>query len=180
VAILENDLIRLRAPELSDLDLLYKWENNEEVWPISNTLTPFSRELLKKYLNNAHEDIFQARQLMLMIDVRKDNDLAVETIGAIDLFNFEPHHLRAGVGILIGDNEQRGKGYAGQALGILIDYAFKVLGLHQLYCNVFTNNETSLNLFKSKGFKIIAEKKDWIKLGDKWQNEYLMQLIWNS
>lgn len=175
--ILENDLIKLRAPEWTDLELLYTWENDVEVWPVSNTLAPFSKDVLKRYLNNAHEDIFQARQLRLMIDLKEGNDIPAETIGAIDLFNFEPYHLRAGVGILIGNKKLRGKGYASQALGILIDYTFITLGLHQLYCNVFTDNETSLKLFKNNGFKIIAEKKDWIRIGNKWHNEYLMQLI---
>jgi len=177
MALLENDIIKLRAPEPSDLDLLYNWENDEGVWYLSNTLTPFSRDVLKRYLDNAHQDIFQARQLRLMIDIKGNNDDHDKTIGAIDLFNFEPYHLRAGVGILIGDREIRGKGFGSQALELLVNYAFSYLGLHQLYCNIFVENDTSLKLFKSNGFKIIAEKKDWIREGSSWHSEYLLQLI---
>lgn len=177
MALLENDIIKLRAPEPGDLDLLYNWENDEGIWYLSNTLTPFSRDVLKRYLDNAHQDIYQASQLRLMIDIKENNENPINTIGAIDLFNFEPYHLRAGVGILIGDKEIRGKGFGSQALGLLIDYAFNFLGLHQLYCNIFVENNTSLKLFESNGFKIIAEKKDWIRHGSTWQSEYLLQLI---
>ena len=39
---LENDNIKLRAPELSDLDVLYKWENDDDLWHLSNTQLTFS------------------------------------------------------------------------------------------------------------------------------------------
>ncbi|MFC2117846.1 GNAT family N-acetyltransferase [Bacteroidota bacterium] len=175
--LLENDLIKLRAPELSDLELLYAWENDTEVWPASNTLAPFSKHVLRKYLDNAHEDIYQAKQLRLMIDIKGEDGISYKTIGAIDLFNFDPFHHRAGLGVLIGRKELRGKGFASQALKLVIDYAFGWLGLHQLYCNISHDNTISLKLFKTHGFEVIGEKKDWVYDGEKWHSEYLLQLI---
>ena len=51
--ILENRSISLRAPEPEDLDLLYLWENEPSIWHVSGTLTPFSRYILKQYLDHA-------------------------------------------------------------------------------------------------------------------------------
>ena len=46
MGLLENDKIKLRALEPDDLDLLFSVENSSDLWGISNTLTPFSRDLL--------------------------------------------------------------------------------------------------------------------------------------
>ncbi|MBE9468586.1 MAG: GNAT family N-acetyltransferase [Bacteroidetes bacterium] len=172
---LESKNIKLRALESSDIDLLYEWENNTDIWTISNTLNPFSKHILKQYLENSHLDIYQTKQLRLIIDL-KTNDINIP-IGTIDLFDFDPYHLRAGIGILIYSEENRKKGYATEALQSLIDYSFKHLGLHQLFCNIASDNMKSINLFTNVGFNIVGEKKDWIKANSKWINEYLLQLI---
>jgi len=69
---LENKTISLRAPEPEDLDLLYLWENNTEVWQISGTLVPFSRYVLKQYLENAGKDIYEMKQLRLIIQLNSN------------------------------------------------------------------------------------------------------------
>ena len=172
---LEGKNIKLRALESSDIDLLYEWENNTDIWTISNTLNPFSKHILKQYLENSHLDIYQTKQLRLIIDL-KSNDKNVP-VGTIDLFDFDPYHLRAGIGILIYSEKNRKKGYATEALQLLINYSFHYLGLHQLYCNIASDNMKSIKLFTKVGFIIVGEKKDWIKTPSKWINEYLLQLI---
>ncbi|MBN2347947.1 MAG: GNAT family N-acetyltransferase [Bacteroidales bacterium] len=171
--------IQLRALEPEDLDLLYKWENDTRIWTVSNTIAPFSRFVIKKYLENSHLDIYQTRQLRLMIDLYLSADKPV-TIGAIDLFDFDPFHNRAGVGILIAEYEYQGKGYASLALNELIEYAFSLLHLHQLYCNVLTDNKTSLKLFINHGFRKVGIKKEWIKTTGTYKDEYTLQLINNK
>ncbi|RLD63640.1 MAG: GNAT family N-acetyltransferase [Bacteroidetes bacterium] len=172
---LENKNIKLRALEASDLDLLYEWENNTDIWSISNTLSPFSKHILKQYLENSHLDIYQTKQLRLIIDLKKkENNIP---IGTIDLFDFDPFHLRAGIGILIYSEENRNKGYATEALELLINYSFNYLGLHQLYCNIASDNMKSIKLFTKAGYDIVGEKKDWIKSNKGWINEYILQII---
>jgi len=174
--ILEGNFVQLRAPEPEDLECLYKWENDTDIWQVSNTIAPFSRFVLKQYIESAHLDIYETRQVRFMIDLSNNIDPA-KTIGTIDLFDFDPYHNRAGIGILIGDNAERGKGFANDTLQTLIRYAFDVLKLHQLYCNISTENQQSLSLFKNNGFVIVGEKKDWLKGIDGWVGEYMLQLI---
>ncbi len=167
--------IKLRAIEPSDIDLIYSWENNPEVWDVSNTLIPFSRHTLEQYiLSTQNLDIYIGRQLRLMVDAY-END-SPKTVGSIDLFDFDPAHLRAGVGILI-DGKERQKGYATEALKELIVYASSILHLHQLYCNILSSNHFSLKIFQSLGFSIIGLKKEWLKLNNSWQDEYMLQLL---
>jgi diamine N-acetyltransferase len=173
VITLKNDTITLRAPEPEDLDFLYDWENDQRLWETGNTQTPLSRFILREYIKTSHQDIYHNRQLRLMICLNSD---LLKPIGAVDLFDFEPFHLRAGVGILL-KKEFQGKGLAKQTLALLLEYATFHLGLHQLYANVTENNEVSRHLFESLGFEKCSEKKHWTRVGAIWYNEILYQKI---
>jgi len=164
----------LRALEPDDTELLYKWENDMSVWHLSTTIAPFSRFAIEQYILNSG-DFYGNKQVRFMID-KADEPQEPEAIGAIDLFDFEPVHMRAGIGILILE-EYRGKGYASEALDMLIDYAFNTLQLHQVFCNISPENTESLNLFKSKGFEYIGTKKEWNRFRNTYHDESLFQLI---
>ena len=169
---LKGEKSNLRALEPEDLEFLYTIENNESFWEISHTQTPFSKYLLKQYLENAHLDIFEAKQLRLLIEEKSTK----RQIGLIDLFDFSPQHKRAGIGILIHPDFQK-NGFAFEALSILIDYAFKYLNVHQLYANITANNSKSISLFTKHKFKKVGIKKDWILSEGKFKDEILFQLI---
>jgi diamine N-acetyltransferase len=165
--------ISLRALEPEDLELLYDWENNISYWTLSNTVVPFSKYTLKRYLEDSHKNIYETGQVRLMIDHIPDNT----TIGTIDIFDFDPFHKRAGVGILIASEEHRRKGYATMALKCLIDYCFNTLMLHQLYCSILANNIESIDLFKKTGFVQSGIKKEWVRTSDGFLDEFIFQMI---
>jgi diamine N-acetyltransferase len=165
--------VKLRALEPEDLELLYNWENNNDYWIISNTVSPFSKYTLKRYIENSHKNIYETGQLRLMIDYIPEK----KTIGTIDIFDFDPYHKRAGIGILIANNEYRRKGLATMALTVLIDYCFKTLLVHQLFCSILENNCESIELFRKLGFSEIGKKKDWIRTSEGYLSEIMFQLI---
>jgi diamine N-acetyltransferase len=173
VKILENQSISLRAPEPEDLDLLYIWENESSIWQVSGTLTPFSRYILKQYLEHAGKDIYEVKQLRMIIQLKKNH----RPLGAVDLFDFDPQHHRAGLGILIADPSDRRKGYAREALETMISYCFEVLHLHQIYCNIAAGNNASIKLFQEAGFVECGKKKEWLFDGTGYEDELLLQLI---
>ncbi|MCD6332387.1 MAG: GNAT family N-acetyltransferase [Bacteroidales bacterium] len=166
--------VALRALEPEDEELLFRWENNPSVWRVSHTLTPISRHQIKEYLAHIHLDIFQTRQLRLVI-THTDNDQ--QPIGLIDLFDYDPFHQRAGVGILIAENKNRHRGFASEALELLVNYAFTSLMLYQLYASMTVDNPVSLQLFEKTGFKLIGTRKGWIRTFDGWMDEWYLQLI---
>lgn len=171
---LKGDQINLRALESEDLDFLYELENNTDIWEISGTLTPYSKHVLKLYLENAYRDIYDVKQLRLCICNKED-----KVVGLIDLFDFDPKNRRAGIGIVVLETGFRNKGIGGEAIDLLGKYAFNVLNLRQLYANVGENNEASLHLFKKFGFEIVGVKKDWILSEGIFKNEVLLQKINN-
>lgn len=170
--VLKGQHIHLRALEPEDLDFLEATENDASFWEISSTQVPFSRYLLEQYIANSHQDIYTAKQLRLII---ADNNTD-KPIGIIDLFDFNPQHKRAGIGVLIIKDYQQ-KGVASEALELLIQYSFSVLNVHQLYANITADNTNSLALFKKFQFTTVGTKKDWVYTNNEYKDEILLQLI---
>lgn len=98
------------------------------------------------------------------------------TIGSIDLFDFDPFHKRAGIGILI-DEPFRRKGFALEALSLLTEYCFHTLNLHQIYCTIGDDNSESIKLFAKAGFVQCGIKKEWLCRNGSWTDELIFQLI---
>ena len=168
---LKGDHIYLRALEPDDLNFIYELENNTAIWQISGTTTPYSKHVLKQYLDNAHRDIYDVKQLRLCICKGE------KALGLIDLFDFDPQNKRAGVGIVILEEKERNQGSGTEAIELLCDYGFTTLGLRQLFANVMEDNSASLYLFKKLGFEEVGIKKDWIFYNGKFTNEILFQKI---
>ncbi len=173
---LKGQNVSLRALEPTDLNFIYAIENNQDIWEISNTNTPYSKFLIQQYLENAHQDIYEAKQLRLVIC--KNNDF--NAIGLIDLFDFDPKNRRAGIGILIQNPEERHQKFGSEALDLLINYAFQDLNLHQLYANIGTENSPSVSLFSRFGFEKIGIKKQWLLVSGIYKDEAIYQLINNQ
>lgn len=169
---LANSFIALRAPEPEDLSVIYKWENDTSLWQYSSTIAPFSRYILKEYIASGGGDFYQTRQLRLMI-IDKQTDICV---GMVDLFDFDPFHRRAAVGILT-DSQWQQKGFAYEALKLMHEYAFGFLGIHALYAHVPICNVASNGLFHKAGYETKGILKDWIRIGQRYEDVAMMQLL---
>lgn len=168
--LLEGNHIKLRALEPEDLEYIYKWENNANIWRFGDTITPFSQYILKQYLKESYKDLFEAKQLRLMIISKSIN----KPVGTIDVFNFDPYHNRAGVGILIEDEQQQ-KGFAKEAIQLLCDYCLGFLHMNQLYCHITVDNEKSIRLFETCGFEESGTLKKWNKGIDSYRDVKIYQ-----
>lgn len=173
MSLLESEKVRLRALEPRDIDILYRWENDTAVWGVSHTLLPFSRHVLQQFIAEQANDIYHTRQTRFVIETTDDD----RPVGVIDLFDFDPYHLRAGVGILVYEPEDRRKGYAEEAVNLLVRYGFEVLQLHQLYCHIPAANIGSQQLFRKCGFVRCGQKKEWLKKASGWEDEYVYQRV---
>lgn len=165
----EQDII-LRALEPEDIDFLYEIENDMALWEVSNTITPFSRYILRNYIENAHLSIYEVKQLRLLIEIK------ATPIGFIDLFDFDAQHKRVGVGIVLIDT-YRGRGHALQALQMICTYAFSQLQMHQVHASVTEDNTKSIELFTKAGFIQTGIRKDWIYTQGSFKSEIQLQLM---
>ncbi|MCL2246689.1 MAG: GNAT family N-acetyltransferase [Lentimicrobiaceae bacterium] len=164
--------ISLRALEPSDVELLYLWENDPEIWQISQTLTPFSKYTLKQFVDSAQEDIFKVKQVRFMVNLFDTK----QTIGIVDVFDIDFLNSRAGIGILIDKNHRRQE-LGTDAVELAVSYLFNTLHLHQIYCNVLVSNPVSLKLFQKCGFSVIGTKKDWTKAHHGFEDVIMLQRI---
>lgn len=162
--------IFLRALEPEDLEFLYRLENDPLTWSVSDSLAPFSKHLLTQYLENAHLDIYTTKQLRFII---AENETR-KPIGTIDLYDFEPTHLRAGVGVLI-EEQYRTKGFASEALDLLHLYCANILNMHQVFANIAPNNQKSIALFEKNNYQLIGIKRNWRRHNHEWIDELFYQ-----
>ncbi|MBF9238719.1 GNAT family N-acetyltransferase [Hymenobacter sp. BT683] len=164
--------VYLRALEPEDLDFLFALENDPDIWGVSDTLAPVSRHALAEYLAHATADFYVVRQLRLVVTT----EISSVPVGVVDLFDYDPLHQRAGIGITILAAERR-HGYARQALELLKTHARQVLRLHQLYATVGATNTRSLRLFRAAGFRRVGTRQQWLRTPTSWEDAVEWQCL---
>jgi len=167
----KGEQVYIRLVESSDAGTILLWENNPENWKVSETEVPFDLNSILTLIEQAQQ-IRTYGQLRFMICLNSTN----ESIGTIDLFDANFKHKRAGVGILIAEKSQRNKGFAKEALVLIIKYSKEVLGFKNIYCTIHSDNDSSVKLFESIGFKFVGVRKDWYLEKGKWLDELMYQL----
>jgi len=162
-------LVRLRAIEPEDLDLLYQIENDRRLWNVGATNVPYSRYTLHDYIATSADDAYADKQVRLIVETADG-----ETVGITDIVNFSPQHQRAEIGIVILDAQRR-KGYGCAAVAAMVDYAASVLHLHQLYAVVAHDNAVALALFQQSGFSEGGVLRHWLFDGHQYADAVLLQ-----
>lgn len=170
--LLHNTIIILRAIEPEDLDLFYKWENDTMYWEHGSTIVPFSRYALKQYIQATTQDVYETKQLRLMIEHVRDK----VCLGTIDVSQIDFFHKRAEMGVFIDKHYQQ-KGFAVMAIQLLLEYLFSFLDLEQVYCHVPKNNISSQKMLLKTGFVCVGEKKHWIRKGNEFEDVLFFQKL---
>ena len=162
---------RLRALEPSDIELMYLWENDPEVWRVGGTTSPLSLQRLAQFVEEQSYDLYATKQMRLIIEAE---DIAV---GTLDILDFDPLHLRFGIGILVYAPELRRKGYAHAAIEAIKTYARDTLALKQIWASVAADNEASIALFEGCGFELCGRRKAWLRRHDGYTDQLEYQCI---
>ncbi len=167
--------IFLRALEPSDVDCMYLWENDPEVWPFGGIHAPVSRHQLWEYANNYDANPFTAGQLRLIIEIYDPGSKSRVACGVLDLYDIDAVNSRTQVGIMVAP-AWRGRGIAATALRLAEDYCRDRLGLSVIAAEVACDNLPSMNLFgKKRGFELIACRPSWFRRGDGFVEAALFQ-----
>jgi len=171
--LLKSNNISLRPVEPTDVKFLVAIENNTANWKVSGTLIPFSKNTMTDYANSVH-DIAMQQQFRFVIEEFSTGI----TVGTVDLFEYDAINRRCGVGILIMEQFTQ-KGFAKEALNLVIAYSKDVLNLKQIYCNIQADNKISISLFEKIGFVKTGVRKDWYLHQQEWIAELNYQLIFD-
>jgi RimJ/RimL family protein N-acetyltransferase len=145
--VLSGESVILRPPRESDVEAAYSWDRDPELaaWngrsPISISLSAARRDYIARW-----ED----RSVKTFII-----EAAGDPIGMATLYDFR----RAGceLGIKIGPGSLRGKGYATEAVSLLLDYALDTLGLEAVRGSTLAHNHRMQRVFEKNGFAQVGD-----------------------
>jgi RimJ/RimL family protein N-acetyltransferase len=98
-------------------------------------------------------------------------------IGNIGMMRINQKHRAGEMGILIGEKDCWGKGYGTEAVSMVLDYGFTVLGLHNMMLTVYGFNERAIRAYKRAGFKVMGHRREAIRIGDLVFDEIFMDCL---
>lgn len=147
--------VLLRAIEETDLELLHQWSNDPDIWYLlGGWHFPSSLESTKSWFQGLKSDHLNQR-------------FAIETpelglIGTANLVDIDWKNNHAFHGMMLGDKDNRGKGYGTDTIMAVMRYAFEELHLERLDSTIIEYNEASVNVYVNKcGWKIEGRQKRW-------------------
>ena len=106
--------------------------------------------------------------------VRRDDD---GLVGNCSLMSVDLIQGSGELGVFIGDEENRGKGYGGEAVRLILSYAFDLLNLHSVYLRVRSFNENAAGLYKKLGFKEIGRRRECVLVAGTYYDEIYMDIL---
>lgn len=162
--------ISLRAPEITDLNVIFEIENDTANLHSGLATGHYSRFQIERYIRESSNDLYEDKAIRWMIVSEE------QVVGMMDIFHFDARQNRAEVGIFVLE-PFRGKGIACQALKMLERHCFEELDLHQLYAYVAVGNTASCRLFLHAGYENVGRLKDWIKIQRKYEDVLIFQRL---
>jgi RimJ/RimL family protein N-acetyltransferase len=169
---LDGERLYLRPVQIADVTEEYVgWLNSKEINQyLESRFVTHTLESVKAYVekNVGDQDIF------FFAMARKDNN---RHIGNIKLGPVDWHHKIADIGVVIGDKNSWGKGFAAEAIILLCSFAFSELGLHKLTASAYENNVGSIKAFQNAGFLEEGRKKNHYLYKDKYIDSVLLAKI---
>lgn len=153
--------IHLKPLTKSDMRLLIKWRNSEEIFPYNTQYFLLNYKIQEEWFNNLRNDV--SRKMFIVLFGKKK-------IGVCGLIHIDKKNKNADIAIIIGDTKFHSKGLGTIILSKLLEYGFKKFQLHRIGAEVFEFNEKSNNLFKKLNFKTEAVFRDAIWRKNQWWN----------
>jgi len=133
---------------------------------------PYTARDARRWVRHAAEGRRTGRSLGLMVVRHSDG----EVLGGVGLHDLEPGRTRAEVGYWIG-REHRGRGYATEAVNLLVRAGFQHLRLHRIEARVFPGNAASRGVARRCGFRFEGRLRDEVQKDGRWRTTLLFARI---
>ena len=142
-----GDRVYLRKVSPDDVNEAYcRWMNDPTTNRfLESRFCPHSIETLREYVVNKQGDNLNA--FFAIVLSNRDRHIGNIKLGPVD-----PNHRLADIGILIGEKDCWGKGYASEAISLIVDYAFNILNLHKVTAGCYAPNKGAIRAFEKTGF----------------------------
>ncbi len=168
----EGDRVYLRDLLVSDIGPAYhRWMNDSETTQyLESRFGDNSLQGIRDFVSSATAN----SDIIFFAIISKDDD---KHIGNVKIGPVNHAHKFADVGIMIGEKDYWGKGFATETIKLIISYAFNVLKLHKLNAGCYELNKGSENAFKKAGFVQEGIRKKHFKYNGKFIDELLFGLV---
>lgn len=168
-----GEKVALGPPHRGIIPLLDKWDNDLALSILSgDPARPRAREQAEaeyeRYSRSEQRDevrflIYECATLRL--------------IGLAELMHINLSHRTATYGIIIGESDCWGKGYGTETTILMLDYAFHVLGLHNVMLEVHGFNERAIRTYLRAGFKVFGRRREAYRVGDRVYDDVHMDCL---
>ncbi|MFP4660944.1 MAG: GNAT family N-acetyltransferase [Halanaerobiales bacterium] len=164
-----GDRIYLSPVNVEDAEQFTQWINDLDV-SINLSVAPqiYSLEKEKEILEKMAKEGYN----LSIVDIEKD-----ELIGNCGLLDVDKLHRNAEVGIFIGNKGYWDKGYGSEAMNLLLDYAFNLLNLNNIFLRVHSFNKRAIRCYKKCGFKEIGRRREAYIVGGKKFDDIYMDIL---
>lgn len=167
---IEGEKVYLSPMNLEDIEKYVKWMNDFSTTDglgSSSKVTTFESE--RAWLINNMDKKEQQFAIVL-----KETDKLIGNCGFCDINHL---HQKGEVGLFIGEEENRSKGYGTEALSLLVEYGFNYLNLKNIMLKVFSFNKRAIKSYEKIGFKVFGKRIEDYYLNGKWYDEYFMEIL---
>lgn len=168
---------RVTLRELTEADVgghYVEWMNDPQVTRyLESRFVSHTQGSLSAYVRT-----MSANPDVLLLAIVREND--GRHIGNVKLGPIDRHHLVGDVGILIGDKECWGQGYATESISALTTYAFAELGLRKLCAGAYSINHGSVRAFLKAGWYEEARRPSQFIWGGEAVDEVLLGILRSS
>ena len=159
------------GPIRRDLQQLFQaWSNDFEVRRFLGPMRPTSLESLEDVYSGIVKDKNEA-----YFTIYEKNDL--RPIGHAGLSGINKTHRTAEFVIMIGDKESWGKGSGTEVAGLMLEYGFTCLGLHNMRLWVHAANERGIRSYRRAGFRMAGRLRQHLRLGGQAYDDILMDCL---
>lgn len=169
VLLIEGELVALGPLLRAHIELYLRWMNNLETTATLGRADVFPRESEERFYEAATAEDQTAFTIYEKATLRP--------IGTTQLKNVSYRNGTAEFGILIGEPDCRDRGYGTEATRLVLDFAFHVLGLHNVELRVFSHNPRGRRAYEKAGFKTIGVRREAYKLGQRRYGVILMDAL---
>lgn len=167
---LESDRIYLSPASVDDVEIYTRWMNSFDVTDkIGSSNSLFSLLSEKEYLERKIDENNKSFSI-----IKKEDD---SLLGNCSIFDINYLHQTATLGIFIGEDNERNKGYGSEAIRLLLDFGFNYLNLNNIMLKVFSFNEKAISCYEKIGFKKIGRKREAYYLNNQRYDEIYMDIL---
>ncbi|MEE8337835.1 MAG: GNAT family protein [Dehalococcoidia bacterium] len=171
-----GERVRLRPLEEGDAPLFQRWFNDPETlrW-LSTVGYQHSLSAEEQFIREHHENGWE-HEVTLVIEAT-DRGAEPVPIGNIVLRGLSAEHRHAEVGIAIGDDESRGRGYGEDAMRTICRYGFQDLDLHRIELTTLAYNVRAVRSYEQVGFVLEGRRREHRYKGGRYWDTLVMGLL---